>query len=75
MSANPIDRSFLRMALGHPAFVTGFVLSAFFVILGACLLCLDAVRSDQARHRIEAPERHRFSIGLERIISAAICFP
>jgi peptide/nickel transport system permease protein len=33
MSANPIDRSFLRMALGHPAFVTGFVLSAFFVIL------------------------------------------
>lgn len=33
MSANPTDRSFLRMALGHPAFVTGFVLSAFFVIL------------------------------------------
>jgi peptide/nickel transport system permease protein len=33
MSANPIDRSFLRMAFGHPAFVTGFVLSAFFVIL------------------------------------------
>lgn len=33
MSTNPTDRSFLRMALGHPAFVTGFVLSAFFVIL------------------------------------------
>lgn len=33
MSANPTDRSFMRMALGHPAFVTGFVLSAFFVIL------------------------------------------
>jgi peptide/nickel transport system permease protein len=33
MSANPADRSFLRMALGHPAFVTGFVLSALFVIL------------------------------------------
>ncbi len=33
MSANPTDRSFLRMVLGHPAFVTGFVLSAFFVIL------------------------------------------
>jgi peptide/nickel transport system permease protein len=33
MSANPADRGFLRMALGHPAFVTGFVLSALFVIL------------------------------------------
>ncbi|WP_394691301.1 ABC transporter permease [Hoeflea sp.] len=33
MSTNPTDHSFLRMALGHPAFVTGFVLSVFFVIL------------------------------------------
>lgn len=33
MSANPSDRSFLRMALGHPAFVTGFLLSALFVAL------------------------------------------
>ena len=29
----PTERSFLRMALGHPAFVVGFVLSAFFIIL------------------------------------------
>jgi peptide/nickel transport system permease protein len=50
MSANPIDRSFLKMALGHPAFVLGFVLSAMF---RACagLLRLDAVRPDPARHR------------------------
>jgi len=27
------ERSFLRMALGHPAFVIGFALSAFFVLL------------------------------------------
>lgn len=27
------DRTFLRMALGHPAFVIGFVLSSFFVAL------------------------------------------
>ncbi len=27
------ERSFLRMALGHPAFVIGFVLSAFFIAL------------------------------------------
>jgi len=33
MSANPADRSFLRMALGHRAFVTGFLLSALFVAL------------------------------------------
>lgn len=33
MSVNPTGRRLLRTALGHPAFVTGFVLSAFFVIL------------------------------------------
>jgi peptide/nickel transport system permease protein len=33
MSMNPTDRSFLKMALGHPAFVLGFVLSAMFIVL------------------------------------------
>lgn len=33
MTTTSRDLSFVRMALGHPAFVTGFVLSAFFVIL------------------------------------------
>lgn len=31
--ANTPERGLLRAALGHPAFVTGFVLSAFFVLL------------------------------------------
>lgn len=33
MSVIPQQKSFLAMALGHPAFVTGFVLSAAFVVL------------------------------------------
>ena len=33
MSADPANRSLLRTALGHPAFVTGFLLSALFVVL------------------------------------------
>ena len=33
MSVDPANRSLLRTALGHPAFVTGFLLSALFVVL------------------------------------------
>ena len=33
MNTPPADRSFLRMALGHPAFVLGFLLSALFIAL------------------------------------------
>ena len=33
MSADPANRSVLHTALGHPAFVTGFLLSALFVVL------------------------------------------
>jgi len=33
MSADPSSRSLLRAALGHPAFVTGFLLSALFIVL------------------------------------------
>jgi peptide/nickel transport system permease protein len=75
MSANPADRSFLRMALGHPAFVTGFVLSALFVILA--LVSFVWTPFDPTKLDIASKLKNAIacSIGLEQIISAAICFP
>jgi peptide/nickel transport system permease protein len=51
MSASPLDRSFPHMAFRHPAFVTGFVLSAFFVALALVSLVwtpFDPTRIDIA---------------------------
>lgn len=57
MSVASPDRSFLRMALGHPAFVTGFVLSTLFIVLALVSLVwtpFDPTRLDIA-NKLQTP--------------------